>query len=184
MHLHQTLKVRFINGKENYVHVYPRNYVNLVNKYLNRNKKPYIINQKYISTWFTTPTNLTNKYIMSKAWKTWLNHSSGFGTNSKIYKNLKGNGPSAIRTFVAKSKLTPMTIIRTGHPVTPYARQMSARNLAARLMRRIRTGYENARKEKIKFAFKHALDYERAKKKYTSEWRRKPSNMYNLDFAY
>ena len=96
------VKVTFRNGKKNEVLLYPREYVNLVNRYLDlgANKKgkinAYKINRATIAKFHAggvSGRNLSNsevndilngKYIMHQYWKSWLNKS--FGTNSRAYK--------------------------------------------------------------------------------------------------
>ena len=170
MYGYASAKVKFKNGKVNEVHLYPKNYVNLTDKYINKNKKNYIISPNSIMGWMgpggQAHKNLAkNRYIMHKYWRTWVNNPKYFGTSSKIYKSVMDG---KIAAFIAKSKKRPLTA-RYNTTTQRYVVIPTARNLAARLMERIRPVPERARK--IKSALRYALNYEKAKKRSMSQMR-------------
>ena len=141
----RALKVTFRNGKKNEVLLYPREYVNLVNRYLNLGKSKknkinaYKINRASIANWdgrsASNVNNLLNgRYIMHPFWKSWLN--SSFGTSSRAYKNFYGN--SQLKKFMAKMKNPTAATFNENRG--KYVRGTPAQLAAAKTMARVREG--------------------------------------------
>jgi len=146
VHAYSSAQVTFSNGKKNEVHLYPRSYVNLVNRYLNlgKNKKNkinvYKINRASIVNWggrsaSNVNTILGNRYIMHKFWRKWLN--SNFGLKSRIFQN----------ELMSKSKLSQfMEKMRNPYKATfnenkgTYVQATPGQLAASKTMARIREG--------------------------------------------
>jgi len=150
VHAYRPEQVTFSNGKKNEVHLYPRSYVNLVNRYLNlgKNKKNkinvYKINRARIvnlggRSASNINTLLGNRYIMHRFWRGWLN--SSFGQKSRIYQNLMMN------ERMSKSKLSQfMEKMRNPYKSTfnknkgTYVQATPGQLTASKTMARIREG--------------------------------------------
>lgn len=163
--VHHHFKVKFKNGKTNNVYMYPRAYVNLATKYINKNSAPYVISRNSINWNKLTENrrnqakNLLNKrnyVIMHKSWSGWVN------------KNFKWEGRTvklvpAIKAFIEKTKKEQQTP-RVTYVNGKYVKVPTMRNRAAYLVKQIRE--KQQRLAKIKAAVRHAFNYERAKKRH------------------
>lgn len=139
----RAVQVTFRNGKKNEVLLYPRDYVNLVNRYLDLGKSKknkinaYKINRASIANWGTRNVNglLNGKYIMHPFWKSWLN--SSFGTSSRAYKNLT-YGNSQVKKFMAKMRNPATATFNVNRG--KYVRGTPAQLAAAKTLARVREG--------------------------------------------
>lgn len=160
------MDVVFKNGKRNKAFVYPRNYVNLANKYMNIKQAPYRINKNSIN-WPSVKESVAKNMaqnnewvVMHPFWANWMNKNfkntaSGGGTWTKLVPG--------INSFIAKTKQQQRTpVVRfVNHE---YVKVPTMRNRAAFVVKQIRD--RNQRIAKIKAALTHALNYEKAKKRY------------------
>ena len=165
----RAIRVTFRNGRQNEVLLYPREYVNLVNKYLNlgANKKgrinAYKINRATIAkfsegrggNYNNNEVNglLNGKYIMHPYWKGWLNKS--FGTNSRAYKATWG--APRLKNFMTKMRDPYATTFNANRG--RYVRGTSAQLAAAKALARIREG-------RIKELARKWLELTRIRRKY------------------
>jgi len=104
-----TATVTFRNGRKNVVHLYPRSYVNLANRYVNVNANKYKIARNSIANWEGRSNSavnnlLANRYIMSKAWRTWINNPKYWGTASRTYQELLLPRNSKLKAFMNKMR--------------------------------------------------------------------------------
>lgn len=160
----RAVKVTFRNGKQNEVLLYPREYVNLVNRYLDLggNKKgkinDYKINRASIAKFGTYKNNevnnlLNGKYIMHPYWKGWLNKS--FGTNSRAYKATWG--APRLKNFMTKMRDPTAATFNANRG--RYVRGTPAQLAAAKALARIREG-------RIKELARKWLELHRIRRKY------------------
>jgi hypothetical protein len=163
------IKVTFRNGRQNEVLLYPREYVNLVNKYLDlgANKKgrinAYKINRATIArfregrggNYNNNEVNglLNGKYIMHRYWKGWLNKS--FGTNSRAYKATWG--APRLKNFMTKMRDPTAATFNVNRG--RYVRGTPAQLAAAKALARIREG-------RIKELARKWLELTRIRRKY------------------
>lgn len=173
--------VKFKNGKRNDVYMYPRAYVNLATKYINRNSAPFLISRNSIN-WNKLPENRRtqakellnerNYVIMHKFWSGWVN------------KNFKYEGRSlklvpAIEKFIEKTKKEQQAP-RVAYVNGKYVKVPTMRNRAAYLVKQLRERQQ--RLAKIKAALRHAFNYERAKKRHAGAHKMRYESQNN--FAY
>ena len=134
------IDVVFKNGKKNTVFAFPRNYVNLANKYMNIKQSPYRIAKNSIN-WprvkDSTAKNMaqnTEWVVMHPFWVNWIN---------KNFKNMPSGGATwtklvpGIRSFIEKTKQeqrTPVVQYVNGK----YVKVPTMRNRAAFVLKRIR----------------------------------------------
>jgi hypothetical protein len=162
---HYVFKVKFKNGKTNDVYLYPREFVNLANKYINTKSAPYRISRNSINwnqlnelkrTQAKKLLNERNFVVMHKLWSGWVN------------KNFKYEGRTlklvpAIEKFIQKTKKEQQTP-RVAYINGKYVKVPTMRNRAAYLVKQLRERQQ--RLAKIKAALRHAFNYERAKKRH------------------
>lgn len=116
LHAYNNITYTGPNGGKFVAHLYPRNYVNLVNKYLNLvtvNRRKYHLNQfivprEQIINWnYRNASKSTgpkknipnNKYVLFPAWRTYVNNPRGFGQTSKTFTGL-----NKIKSFMTKMR--------------------------------------------------------------------------------
>jgi hypothetical protein len=166
-----TIDVVFKNGKKNRVFAFPRNYVNLANKYMNVKQAPYRIAKNSIN-WprvrDSTAKNMaqnTDWVVMHPFWVDWIN---------KNFKNMPSGGGTwtklapGIGSFIAKSKKeqqAPSVRYVNGK----YVKVPTMRNRAATAVALVQG--RKQRLAKIKESLKHAVEYERARKRYAGTHR-------------
>ena len=168
--LRHQLKLKFKNGKENTVYMYPRAYVNLANKYINtKSLAPYLIPRNSLNLNGSSPANKNraenllkkNYVIVQKFWPAWVNKNFKFEVGETVKRM------PAIKAFVEKTKREQQTP-RVTYVNGKYVGLPTMRNRAAYVVERIRVRGTQNRVAKLKEALKHAANFSRKKKHWST----------------
>ena len=177
------LKVKFKNGKQNNVYLYPRAYVNLANKYINtKSLAPYRIPRNSIN-WNQLSEhsrnhakrlmNENNYVIMHKFWPSWLNKNFAYESGRTV-KSIP-----AIKAFIEKTKKEQQAP-RVAYVNGKYVKVPTMMNRAAYVVKQIRE--RKQRLATIKAALRHAFNYERAKKRHAGAHKMRYESQNNFGY--